>query len=201
MTASKPFRPAALPFLLLVPCALVSAATVKLDGRTYAVVKQASVDRYDIALRLRAGPAEDDPFTVRFACNRRGDAYYDLTYGPKHVELAAVEDGKRTVLAQGRAPVPPASLNRLTLRRAEELVTVIANGSVVCRAMDGRFRAGLVLVEAGDKVPRLERAILYRRAAVYFGDDFMVTQEEVDDKVDRGWRERRGTWACKSIRP
>jgi len=175
------------------------AAAVKIGGKEFLPARQAKGESYDAILDFAPAAKPPKEFSVIFAQGPNG--HYEVTFGPKRVELAKVVKGARTVLGSGPTTFAPGALRHLTLRRLEDLVVVIANGTVGCRAIDSTFSDGWVLVQAGAGVPQVQKAVIRRREAVFFSDDFMVSPKEVQDKVDRGWRELLGSWACKSIRP
>ena len=196
MRAMKHLHAGAL-VLVLFAAAGAHGQTVKLSGREFLPVRQVTGEQYDVVLDVAAPSAPAKRFRVAFAHGPKGR--YEVVFGDKSTELARVVKDVRTVLARNGAASLPRPLKHLTLRRLEDLVVVMANGAVVCRATDSALKGGWVLMQTGPGMPQATKATIRRREPVFFSDDFMVTKEEA--KSDRGWRPVSGTWECKSVRP
>ena len=183
--------------LLGLSAADARARAVKIDGTRFLPAGKTSAKSYDAVVDFAPPHAAAMEFSVLFAFGPEGG--YEATFGRSGCRLSKVARGKRTVLARSASMRVPSMLKRLTLRRLDDLIVVIADGAVVCRALDTTFTGGSVLVPVGMKTPKAEKVGFRARRPVFFSDDFMVTPEE--EAADRGWRPVKGRWRFKSIRP
>ena len=175
----------------------LQARTVKIGGRKLLPAKTTNAKRYDAVVDFAPPHMALTKFAVLFAHGPAG--HYEVLFGLSACRLARVVDGKRTVLARASSMGVPRFLKRLIFRRLDDLVVVIADGEVVCRALDTTFTGGSVFVPAGSGAPKAKKVTVRRRPPIFFSDDFMVTPDEAN--APRGWQPVAGQWEFKSIQP
>ncbi|MFH1731797.1 MAG: DUF2079 domain-containing protein, partial [Planctomycetota bacterium] len=177
--------------------AAARARALRIGGGEFLPAGNAAGKQYDAVIDFAAPHIAANEFAVIFAQGPAG--HYEMTFGRISSRLVRVAKGTRTELARTGSVRVPRLLKRLTFRRLEDLAVVIADGSVVCCALDSTFADGRVLVPAEPGMPRAEKVTIQRRPPLFFSDDFMVTPDEA--AADRGWRVLTGRWEFKSIRP
>jgi len=167
---------------------------VRLGSADYHQVHQARHAQYiySLTLDLKGRPEAEFLFAYRDAKN-----FYRLALSATSARLAVVERGQERALAarSGRILHGPGA-QQVLIRRGKHRLSAVANGTIVCHALDAAFHEGKLLVRSqpGLDITALK---LQPTGEILLHDDFMQTEEEAQDLGE--WEPVSGNWELLSV--
>ncbi|NCO40782.1 MAG: hypothetical protein COZ06_21925 [Armatimonadetes bacterium CG_4_10_14_3_um_filter_66_18] len=145
---------------------------------------------FDVQFSARATSGNEEA-RLRFNSQENGDGY-ELLLAPAGLRLIRVEAGLQlglldlgTVKLNGRPTL-------FVLKRRQQAITLVANGTLVARAFDSTFSRGAV-GSAGDGVV-VEDVRVQPVEELFYTDDFMKPAGELGE-----WEALSGKWAINSL--